>query len=815
MAERERDDYPNMSKKHRLSPKQLTRRIPAAWIPWTTTDALAHTTTVVGQERAMRAVDVGLRIAARGFNIFVAGEPGSGKTSILKRLLDERAAEERVSKDLVYVTNFRHKDRPQPLFLPAGKGWALAKDMRGLVEELKSMIPRVLSEGAFGVTRARIISEFRAEVDALDVQTKEVAARLHVRIEEDEEGVQVTPLLKGEPIDAEIFRGLSTRKRNLIQKNMLAFQEHMDKAAHSKRQLERHHNRRLQAAEVQAIKPVVEGLVGEVASWYQDAGEAVARYLADVTKHILANHRCFLEGEDAEEGDGEESVSETLGLYQVNVLVDRSDEEGAPVVLERVPTPANLCGCFEYRSAQGGLSTDHTLIRGGALHQANGGYLLLQLSDLLSQEGAWESLKGALRHREVRIDSSVGPAEGRPRIAGAMKPQTVPLDVKVVLIGPPEYYYLLKMEDEGFSRLFKVKAEFEASMPRTRENVTRMAEFLGRVCREEGMLPLHRTGLARLVEHSSRVVEHKERLSTRWAPLLDIMAEANFFARKLRARAIRGKDVDHALAEIEHRHGAPADEVGRQIREGTVLLRTRGAVVGQINGIALYDLAGHAFGIPVRITARIYAGRRGVVNIDREVELSGAIHDKGALILVGYLGGCFAQEQTLGLNASITFEQSYDEIDGDSASSAELYAMLSALSGVPIRQGIAVTGSVNQLGEVQPIGGVNEKIEGIFRVCKSRGLTGDQGVMIPHSNVKNLMLSAEVVAAVRRGDFNVYAVRPISEGIEVLTGSVAGRRSKAGAWTDGSVNARVQERLRKLRDALRDDGVLVRPEQDL
>ncbi len=803
------------SQKHRLSATQLTKRLPAGWTNWTTTADLAPSKATVGQERAMRAIDVGLQIPARGFNIFVAGEAGSGKTSILKRLLEKRAAAEPVGQDLVYVTNFRHKEQPQPLLLPAGKGWALAKDMQGVVEELKSMVPRVLSEGAFGVIRASIISEYRAEAEGLDARTKKVAAKLDVFIEEDEEGFQVAPLLKGEPIDGETFHKLSAKKRQKIQKNMLAFQEHMDKTAHDKRQLERHHNRRLMAAEVKAIKAVVEGLVDEVASWYVEGNEPVARYLADITKHILENHRCFLVGDEAEEGDGEDSVSETLALYQVNVLVDRSDEAGAPVVMERVPNPANLCGCFEYRSTKGGLSTDHTLIREGALHQANGGYLLLQLSDLLTQEGAWESLKGALRHREVRIESSVGLSEGRPRIAGAMKPETVELDVKVVLIGAPEYYYLLKMEDEDFSRLFKIKAEFERAMPRTRENVARMARFLGRVCREEELLPLHRSGLARLVEHSSRTVEHKDRLSTRWAPLLDIMAEANFFARQTRARAIRGKDVERALAEITDRHGAPADQVGREIREGNVLLRTKGAVVGQINGIALYDLAGHSFGIPVRITARIYAGRRGVVNIDREVELSGAIHDKGALILVGYLGGCFAQEQTLGLSASITFEQSYDEIDGDSASSAELYTMLSALSDVPIRQGISVTGSVNQLGEVQPIGGVNEKIEGIFRVCKSRGLTGAQGVMIPHSNVKNLMLSDEVIRAVREGSFNIYAVRTISEGIEVLTGVPAGRRSKAGTWTEGSINDRAQQRLRKLGEALRADGVSTQLDRNL
>jgi lon-related putative ATP-dependent protease len=385
----------------------------------------------------------------------------------------------------------------------------------------------------------------------------------------------------------------------------------------------------------------------------------------------------------------------------------------------------------------------------------------------------------------------------------------------VVLVGSHETYFLMKLEDEDFDRLFKVKAEFESSMPRSRENVVRLARFLGQVCREEQYLPLHRTGLLRLVEAACRRAEHKERLTTHRAELIDLLAEANFFAHSSRARCIRDLDVQRAYDEGQRRHGAMADAVDRAIAEGSILIRTDGSAVGQVNGIALYDLAGICFGLPVRITVRVYAGRRGVVNIDREVNLSGAIHDKGALILIGYLGGRYAQEQTLGFSASVTFEQSYDEIDGDSASSAELYGMLSALSGVPIRQGIAITGSVNQLGEVQPIGGVNEKVEGIFRVCKDRGLTGDQGVMIPQTNVKNLMLGREIISAVRARRFHIYAVNTVDEGIEVLTGVPAGKRRHDGRWMPGSINALVEERLRQLQEVVRTRGVTTALDRDL
>jgi lon-related putative ATP-dependent protease len=762
----------------------------------------------------MRAVDLGLNISTRGFNIFAVGEAGSGKTSTLQRILEARAAKEPVPSDLAYVYNFRAPDRPRALLLPPGRGRELAADMEQVIQELQRMVPRVLSDGAFGHLRASIMADTRKQAEELVCKARAAASQLDLRIDEDEENLRVMPLVEGEPISPESYESLSERKRRKIEANMIAFQEHLDAFSYGRRQLERDHADRLAKVEVRAIRPIVNELFSELQSRYRKLGDDVIEYLSQAKEHILANHLTFMPNDDHESGPdnlaetcasedapGSEAAIATHGehiLYRVNVVVDHRDEHGAPVIVERVPTVANLSGDIEYREAHGGLVTDHTGIRAGALHQANGGYLLIQSLDVLSQDGAWDCLKRALRHKEIRIDEGAVAAEGRPRIAGTLKPSTVPLKLKVIVVGSLETYYFLKIEDDEFGRLFKIKADFEPSMERSKENVLGLSRFLGQVCREEGHLPLHRTGMKRILEFAARRAGHKGRMTTRWASLLDLIAESNFFARQARAKAIRAEHVSQAIVEARQRQGTMADAFHREIHEGSILIRTSGDAVGQISGIALYDIAGFSFGMPMRITARTYAGRRGVVNIDREVHLSGAIHDKGALILVGYLGGRYAQKQTLSLSASITFEQSYDEIDGDSASSAELYALLSALSGCPINQGIAVTGSVNQLGEVQPIGGVNEKIEGIFRVCRSRGLTGEQGVMIPKANVRNLMLDQEVIAAVRAGDFHIYAVSSVDEGIEVLTGAPAGNHRNDGTWTPGSINDRVQKKLIEL-----------------
>ncbi|MBN2341012.1 MAG: AAA family ATPase [Deltaproteobacteria bacterium] len=801
--------------KHRLKPSDLTFHLPSGWLNFTTTKELGPHDGVIGQERAMKAVETGLEIPTRGYNIFAVGEPGSGKTSTLKRILTAKAENEPIGQDLCYIYNFSSPDRPQPMLLPAGEGRKLAKEMERLVKELKKMIPRILLEGASGHIRAGIIAETKARADELTIKASRVANDLGLILQESENALHVLPLYRGKPLTESKMEQLPDRTRRRMEKKIIEFQEKAESFAYARRQLEIDHDERVRAAEIRAITPIVEERFRQVSSMFMGVSDEVITYLDEVLNHCIENYHLFVQDEqDSDEQDslpfallepsGGDSDEDPEILYNVNVLIDRSQETGAPVVVERIPTAAALCGAFEYRETPGGLSTDHTLLRAGALHQANGGYLLLQAQELLSHENSWNSLKRALRHKEIAIDEGMGHGD-RPKLAGALKPGAVALNTKVVLVGGHEIYYILNMEDENFGRLFKILADFEPSMAGTKTNVMKMARFAGQVCREEGYLPIHRSGVARLVEYAARRAAQKHKMITKQAALLDLLAEANMVAVKHKSKSIRKTDVDEAIDAREHRHASISESVAREIDAGTILIKSSGAAVGQINGIAVYDVGGFAFGTPVRITARTYVGRKGVVNIDREVHLSGAIHDKGSLIMIGYVGGRFAQKEPLAFSASITFEQSYDEIDGDSASSAELYTLLSSLSGCPINQGIAVTGSVNQLGELQPIGGVNEKIEGVFDMCQRRGLTGNEGVLIPTSNVKNLMLKKEVIEAVRKGVFNIYAVSSIDEGIEVLTGIKAGKRLANGTWEKNSINYRVQQRLNEFVSSTRDD----------
>ncbi len=637
-----------------LNHTDLTNNVPDSWLPFSNTAKLAPLTGVVCQDRAMRAVDAALSIRTRGFNLFAAGDAGAGKTSTLVPLLEERAAALPIPDDLCYVYDFRAPDRPRAIRLPAGRGRLLAREMERVTLELERMIPRILSGGTFGHARAGIQAETRRRAEELTRRAEQHARRLGLEIEGREGDLRVVPLYHGKPVDEEAMFSLPARVRRQLEKKILGFHAHAESLSYNRRLLEREHEQRLLEAEIRAITPLVEELIGELAARFCEASPAVGDYLDQVREHTLENHRHFLPREDRateDEGDagGLSDAPDPRTVYVVNVAVDRSGQDGAPMVVERLPSAANLCGYLEYRETPDGLVTDHSMIRAGALHRANGGFLVIQASELLAQEGAWESLKRALRHKEIRVPEGSGGGELRQRRAGALKPGAVPLDVKVILIGSHEQYYTLQLEDEDFQRLFKVLADFEPSMPRTRENVLALSRFAGQVCREEGYLPLNRSGMRRLVEHACRQAGHKERMTTRRADLLDVLAEADGLARRDQADAIRSEDIDAAIREAAQRHGSLPAALARDIAEGSILIRTDGLAVGQINGIALYDLAGSSFGVPVRITARTYAGRRGVVNIDREVHLSGSIHDKGSLILIGYLGGCHAERQVLNL----------------------------------------------------------------------------------------------------------------------------------------------------------------------
>jgi lon-related putative ATP-dependent protease len=669
----------------------------------------------------------------------------------------------------------------------------------------------VLSTAAFREERNRILDESHRRADARLAQLSRQARRLGLLVRRDGDRLAVTPLKAGAPLTTEEYDALPDEEKAAYEARSNLFQRRIPEYDRHLRQIQKDLEAQLLEAERGAIAHVVEVVLTELRRDNAALGEDIRRYLDQLQAYVMDNHRLFL---PPEEQSGPASQGEAAAEppppgvapahdhvpFRINILVDRHRETHAPVVVERNPTYPNLFGYPEYRETHGIYATDHTLIRAGALHRANGGYLVLQVNDLARSPYAWDALKKALRHRELRIEEME--EEGKPKTAGSVRPTPVPLRVKVALLGSPEAFALLQAEDDDFARLFKVKADFEPTMPLGPRSIRAVVRFITRVAREEGLLPLDRSALARILEHGVRQAGDQNRISTRLATLMDLAAEADHWARRAHRVAITGADVARALVERNRRHEKEEDAVLEEIRDRTILVDTRGAVVGQVNGLAVYDSGDHAFGVPARITARTYVGRKEVVNIDREVRLSGAIHDKGALTLVGFLGGRFASDKPLAMSASITFEQNYGTIEGDSASAAELFALLSSLSSVPLRQGIAVTGSVNQQGEVQPVGAVNEKIEGFFKVCRLRGLTGREGVIIPKLNARHLMLAQEVVDAVRRGRFHVFAVAHADEGLEILTGRRAGRR-RNGTWEPDTVNALVDRRLRELGEILR------------
>jgi predicted ATP-dependent protease len=783
-----------------LQPEQVRRTCPNTWLDFKTTKELAplHLGMAV-QKRALDAINLGLGLQTRGYHVFVLGDPDSGKTTTLRILLTERAAREPTPPDLCYVHDFDTPDRPRPLTVPAGTGSKLAASLDGLVSDLQRTIPRTLTSDAFGIQRRAVMGSYQTQIEALREGLARDCHEMGFELRAEGGSFVPVPIKDGEPLDEAAFTALSPEERATYERLALSLRDKMMEHDWRLQRVERDMDAAVLEAEREAILPVVKAAISERKKAVGTLSDDVPAFFDRLGHHVVENHRRFLPPPiDDEEGEatGEQASAELFGEYRVNVVAMRPPGSGAPVVFERQPTQGRLLGCLEYREVKGGLKADHTSIRAGALHLGDGGYVVLQAADLAKRPTAWEGLKRALRDREVRIDEPED--DGRPRTAGAVRPQPTALGAKVILVGTPDAYYQFLIGDEEFTRLFKVKAEFEPTIAWNRGNVRRISRFLAQVAQQEGHLPLDRSAVARVVEFSSREARDQGRLSTRVAVLLDLVAEADFRARKARRRLITGEDVQAALRERRRRHGCDEDEILRTIQEGTLLVSTAGAVVGQINGLAVLETGDHAFGVTTRITARTWVGKSGVVNIDREVKLSGQIHDKGTLILIGLLGDRYARERPLAMSASITFEQSYETVEGDSASCAELLALLSSLADVPIKQGIAVTGSVNQQGEIQPVGGVSEKIEGMYRTCKLKGLTGDQGVVIPRRNMRHLMLDEDVLEAVGRGEFHIWVMDHIDEGIELLTGLPAGRRRADGSWQPGSINDLVDRRLAEM-----------------
>jgi lon-related putative ATP-dependent protease len=753
---------------------------------------------VVGQERAEEAFRFGVGMTQAGYNVYVVGDAGMGRRALVKRFLEEEAAARPVPDDWCYVNNFEDETRPLALRLPPGRGVTLRDGMARLIDDLGAALHAAFESEEYQLRR-QVVQEAAREQEEEALQSLQARAREQdIAVLRTPTGFAFAPLHDGEVISSKDLQGLPEEQQKKMQEAVTQFQEELQ---HILRQLPRR-MRQLREELRKLNREVAEYAASELVAQIKDAFEDqpqvtdfIDRAVGEMMKSI---ETAFLEPSD--EDGGTARMAEVLDerTYGVNVLVDHTDASGAPIVHEDNPHYQGLVGEVEQIAQMGTLTTDFNLIKPGALHRANGGYLVVDARKLLMQSFAWEGLKRSLYAKEVRIESA-GKALGLMSTV-SLEPEPIPLDVKVIVIGEPMLYYLLQAHDPDFAELFKVLADFDDQAVRGGENDRLYAGLLAALGQRDGLLPLDRPAVGLVIEHSSRIAGDAERLSTNLQQVNDLLREADYWAREEGRSVVGAGDVRRALDAREHRQDRLRDRIHEQILRETIHIETSGAVVGQINGLAVLEVGGFAFGKPSRITARVRMGMGEVVDIEREVALGGPLHSKGMLILSGYVGARYAPNQPLSLSASIVFEQSYGGVDGDSASSTELYALLSAIAGVPLRQSIAVTGSVDQRGRVQPIGGVNEKIEGFFRICSERGLTGDQGVIIPSTNVPHLMLREDVIEAVGKGLFHVYPVDHIDRGLEILTGIEAGEADADGSFPEGTLNRRIADRLAELTD---------------
>jgi predicted ATP-dependent protease len=779
----------------RLDPSELYRPCSAEAVARASEAEPAAAPEPVGQARALEALLFGVRVRRQGYHVFALGPPGLGKHSAVRRILREQASRESAPADWCYVYDFADPRRPTALQMPSGTGAAFARDMARLVDELHASLPAAFQSEDYRTRRKALEEGLKARQEQAFAEVDKEAAAAGVAVIRGAMGVALAPTRGGEVLSPEEFEQLPAAEQERLRGALRALQEKVPAVLAALPRLERQHRDRLRELDREVAASAVAHLVDDLRARYA-AQPAVLAYVQAVREDVLENTDEFL----ATDGDQLPAVLRSLARhdhqahrYQVNVLVTRSEAHGAPVVEEDLPTHARLLGCAEHRVEMGTLVTDFRLVKAGALHRANGGYLVLDARRVLLQPFAWEGLKQALRSRQLRIES---PAQALGLVSTlSIEPEPIPLDVKVVLVGDRFLYYLLAELDPEFQELFKVAADFESAFDRTPESEAAYASFLASRARQEGLLPLQPAALARLIEETARLSSDAARLSADVEAVLDLAREADHVARSAGRAAIETMDLEQSLAAQIRRADRPRERLFDAVRRRTILVDTEGYAAGQVNGLSVVQLGRFTFGYPVRITARARLGGGRVVDVEREAELGGPIHSKGVLILAGFLAGRYLPEQPLSLAASLVFEQSYGTVEGDSASAAELIALLSALAGEPVDQGLAVTGAVNQLGQVQAVGGVNEKIEGFFEVCRTRGLTGAQGVVIPAANAAELMLRREVVEAVRQGRFHVYAIEDVDEGLELLTGAPAGERGAGGRFPDGTVNARVEARL--------------------
>ncbi|MEM0084230.1 MAG: ATP-binding protein [Candidatus Methanomethylicia archaeon] len=748
---------------------------------------------IIGQEKAVKAIRFGLEMKEKGFNIYLSGKPGTGRTTAIKEFLQEIAKGKPTPNDWCYVYNFKDPYRPISIRLPPGKGIEFKRDVENLIEYAKINIPRAFQSEEYTSKREAIIRRVeekqRKILEELDLK----ARREGFIIRSSPAGIILTPIIDGKPLSDETLMKMKEEERRRILEKQSKILEEFRETIKQVRMLEFKVNEELKELDKEVAAYSIEHVYMVLKEKYK-GNEDVESYLNELHNDIIKNYTRFL-GKKMEKEEEEYEEYTFLRRYEVNVIVDNSNLNGAPVVVEYNPTYVNLIGKIEKETRYGLLYTDHTMIRAGALHKANGGYLVIQVEDVLRNPFAWDGLKLALRYGYISIEE---PSEvsGLTTVKG-LRPTPIPLDIKVILIGTPLIYELLMLYDPDFKELFKVKAEFDTVMELNDENIEKYISFICTLCKKENLKHLDAKAVKRLIEYSSRLAGSQDKISTIFSEISDIIREASFYAKMENSKFIMESHIKRALEEKVYRTNLIEEKILELIKRGIILIDVHGKAIGQVNGLSIIQIGELTFGKPVRITATVGLGREGIINIEREAELSGPIHTKGVMIISGYLTEKYAYDKPLTLSARLVFEQSYEGVEGDSASSAELYALLSALSGIPIKQSIAVTGSVNQKGEIQAVGGINEKIEGFYKVCKIKGLNGEQGVIIPESNIKDLNLHDEVIEAVEKGLFHIYPIKTIDEGIEILTGIKAGERKPDGGFEEGTINYLVDKKLRE------------------
>ncbi len=772
--------------------------------PFETTDELTPLCGTVAQDKGVSAIKFGIDIKTQGFNLYIAGPGGTGKSTTVHDFVTEQAKDEPVPNDMCYVNNFKYSDSPKAIILPPGMGCGLVNDMDDLIEAARREIPRAFESEDYERRRNDILNDLQNERTKMFNELQQTAAEMGLGLEMTQVGIVTVPMSHGRPLAREEFDKLPDREKQAIEQRSAELQDKIQQALARTRKMEKEANQRIEQLDREIAMFAVGHLLDELNQKYKDYPDVIT-FLQQVRDNMMDTLEDFKErAKPKMEIPGLEGLVQepTFERYQVNLIVDNEEQKGAPVIIENNPNYYNLIGRVDFKARLGALTTDFTQIKAGALHKANGGYLILQVLDVLMNPVSWDALKRTLRSGEVRLENI---AEHYGLIpTSTLKPQPIPINVKVILIGNPLIFHLLYAYDDDFKKLFKVKADFDVEMSRNDEHVQRYADFIAARVKDDNLKPFHKSGVAKIVEYGSRLIEDKNKLSARFLDIADIAGEASYWAQRSGNQCVMADDVQKAIDEKIFRSNLIEEKIQEHIEEGMLMIDTEGERTGQINGLSVYAMGDYMFGRPSRLSCRSYIGKGNVVNIEREVKMSGPIHDKGAMIVTGYLAGRYAQDKPLPVGASITFEQLYGGVEGDSASSTELYALLSSLSDLPIKQGIAVTGSVNQNGDIQPIGGVNYKIEGFYEVCKAKGLTGDQGVIIPHQNVRNLMLKEEVVNAIKDGKFHIWPVARIDEGIEILTGVPAGEKDENGNYPADSVHGRASAKIAQWAEKLKE-----------